>query len=47
MTIHWRATRDEVVVCKSVGVGLADVATAWYAVQRANAGRTEAPGLAA
>lgn len=47
MTIHWRATPEEVVVFKSVGVGLADVAIAWLAVQRANAGHTEAPGVAA
>lgn len=40
----WRATQDEVVVFKSVGVGLADVATAWLAVQRANAGRAEVQG---
>lgn len=31
---HWRASQAEIVVFKSVGVGLADVATAWLAVQR-------------
>ncbi|MBI2771297.1 MAG: ornithine cyclodeaminase family protein [Burkholderiales bacterium] len=31
---HWRAAPSEIVVFKSVGVGLADVATAWLAVQR-------------
>lgn len=31
----WRANADEIVVFKSVGIGLVDVATAWLAVERA------------
>ena len=30
----WRASTDDIVVFKSVGIGLADVACAWLAVQR-------------
>lgn len=32
----WRADASEIVVFKSVGIGLVDVATAWLAVERAN-----------
>lgn len=32
----WRANADEIVVFKSVGIGLVDVATAWLAMERAN-----------
>jgi ornithine cyclodeaminase len=33
----WRDTASEIVVFKSVGTGLADVATSWLALQRLNA----------
>lgn len=32
----WRANQNEIVVFKSVGVGIADVATAWLATQRSS-----------
>lgn len=43
----WRANTDEIVVFKSVGVGLADVATAWLAVQKASASVSASVGSSA
>jgi ornithine cyclodeaminase len=36
-TAPWRAHADEIVVFKSVGLGLCDVAAAWLAASRAAA----------
>ena len=38
----WRGTDDEIVVFKSVGIGLADVACGWLALQRS--GLANPPG---
>jgi ornithine cyclodeaminase len=43
--VVWRASDDEIVVFKSVGIGLADVACAWLAWQRSAQAAFEATAL--